>query len=82
MTHPQNALEVEMLLHACVRAEYTIPRSGAHEEALDRLLRADMVTVENTTRFVVGTPRGKFWLRHICNVPYPVETYSIPGDSK
>lgn len=80
MIRPQNPLEVEMIINACVRADYEPPQSGAHSEALDRLVRADMVKV--VTGYVFGTDRAKFWLKHICNVPYPVESYSIPAEAK
>jgi hypothetical protein len=75
---PQNLLEIELLIKAHVYAEFKPPTSEAHDDALNRLLQADMVNISASDATVTTTLRGQFWVEHLRTIPYPVESYRIP----
>jgi hypothetical protein len=74
---PQNLLEIEMLIQAHCLAQYKPRQSEAHDDALNRLLKADMLKL-NPDLSVTTTLRGQFWVDHLATIPYPVESYKIP----
>jgi hypothetical protein len=75
---PQNILEIEMLLNAHCFAGFKPKKSESHDDALDRLIRADMVQLSRTDNTVTTTLRGQFWIAHLLHIPYPVVSYEIP----
>jgi hypothetical protein len=77
VNRPQNLVEIEMLIQAHYFAGFKPRSSEAHNDALDRLLKADMVKV-NSNSEVTTTLRGQFWVNHLCTIPFPVESYKIP----
>lgn len=80
MKGPQNLLEIEMLIHAHVYAEFKPKRSEAHDDALNRLISADMLKLKPGDLTVRTTLRGQFWVEHLTTIPYPVESYKIPEE--
>jgi hypothetical protein len=75
---PQNLLEIELLIKAHVYAEFKPPTSRAHDEAVNRLMKLDMIRLNVDDLTVTTTLRGQFWVNHLCTIPFPVESYRIP----
>lgn len=80
MSGPANIVEIEVILKAHCFANFKPPISTAHDEAIDRLLKADMIRVNQHDGSFTTTLRGQFWVNHLLTIPYPVESYAIPGE--
>jgi hypothetical protein len=80
MSRPRNVAELEMLLQLYYSGEpvnYT--RSVTHGEAARRLVDAGVAEMNSLTGLVI-TDAGKFYVKHMLTIQYPVATYtfSIP----
>lgn len=85
-------LEIKILLHyyAC-GGEYKGREFGSSswDDAIDRFIREDLLRVQATdsdgASFVI-TPRGQFFVHHLCHQPLPIQTWAMPinkpGDGK
>lgn len=78
MKGPKNLLEIELLIQAHVYAQFKPKESCAHDEAVNRLLKLDMIRLNADDLTVTTTLRGQYWVDHLCTIPFPVESYRIP----
>ncbi|MFP3556374.1 hypothetical protein SB861_37525 [Paraburkholderia sp. SIMBA_049] len=81
MEGPLNLLEIELLIKAHVLANYKPDSSHAHDAAVNRLLKLDMIQLRQSDLTVTTSLRGQYWVEHLRTIPFPVESYRIPEAS-
>lgn len=77
-----NPLCVEILIHACCRADL-FPRRGAPavEIAIQDLIDQGAIEHCTQTNAIRGTPMGQAWLSLICRTPAPKQAW-VDGEGR
>jgi hypothetical protein len=77
-----NPLHVEILVHACCRAD-VFPRRGAPavEIAIDDLVKEGAIERRTEANMICATPMGQAWLSLICRTPAPKQAW-VDGEGR
>lgn len=80
MNNAYNVITLQVLLHIYCRPYAFEEDSPASNEAHERLLKAEMIRYSVKEGLFVITERGKFFVEHLLNIPFPITQWVIPKE--